>query len=281
MGNPTPTANVTVNKGRTKIHNENKIYLREGTEFEIELFNPTQVPVLAKISLNGKELSQGGLVLKPGQRYFLERFLDVAKKFKFETYEVEGSEEVSKAIAKNGLVEVSFYPEKTKRMKPVVISTSPYYLDGVLYTYTNNDYVVGNNSTTFTTNGFVSQSNMSTRGIADVNNFYSRTSSVTLDGMNSTLSTSSLKVDTGNVGSEKVKSLLKETGRIEQGTSSDQSFKEVDMDFEWYTVAKYVYQILPVSQEPVEVTKLGTYCTECGCKAKHTHKFCANCGTKL
>ena len=101
-----PTAMIAVNKSRLKVYNNTgdmpTYYLQKGQEFQIELFNPTTDVILAKIILNGNPISQGGLVLNPGQRVFLDRYLDVAKKFLFDTYEVSNSEEVKKAIEKNG-----------------------------------------------------------------------------------------------------------------------------------------------------------------------------------
>ena len=111
-----PTANLAVNKSRIKIYNKQgdmpTCYLQKGQEFQIELFNPTTDVVLAKIILNGKAISQGGLVLNPGQRVFLERYLDIAKKFLFDTYEVANTNEVKAAIENNGDFKVEFYREK-------------------------------------------------------------------------------------------------------------------------------------------------------------------------
>jgi hypothetical protein len=97
-----PTANIAVNKSRIKLYNKKgempSYYLQKGQEFQIELFNPTTESVLAKITLNGNVISQGGLVLSPGQRVFLDRYLDVAKKFLFDTYEVANTQEVKEAL---------------------------------------------------------------------------------------------------------------------------------------------------------------------------------------
>lgn len=88
-----PQAHITRSKsksrGKLKIYNNNNVYLENGEEFEIELFNPTQKTVLAKIEFNGEMISHSGLVLKQGQRIFLERFFDDNKKFKFEVYDIE------------------------------------------------------------------------------------------------------------------------------------------------------------------------------------------------
>jgi hypothetical protein len=107
-----PTANIAVNRNRLK-HYGDRVYLKDKTHFEIELFNPKTIKLLAKIYLNGVSISSSGIVILPGQRVFLERWLDESKKFLFETYSVEDSEEAKTAIANNGKVLVEFYDEMT------------------------------------------------------------------------------------------------------------------------------------------------------------------------
>lgn len=108
--NPKPSAHITKSRGRLKTYGNN-VYLKTGSTFEIELFNPKTTPVLAKVTINGQWLSEAGLILKPGQRVYLERFIDVAKKFVFETYEVEDTAEARAAVAENGKIKVFFYDE--------------------------------------------------------------------------------------------------------------------------------------------------------------------------
>ena len=83
----TCTAHITKNRNRSKIY-ENSVYLKDGENFEIELFNPTTSRVLAKITINGNSISNSGIVLKPGERVYLERFIDSNNKFVFETYQI-------------------------------------------------------------------------------------------------------------------------------------------------------------------------------------------------
>ena len=73
-GLASPQSFVTKGKQRLKQHS-NTVYLKNGDEFEIELFNPTKNHILAKILLDCKSISNSGIVLKPGQRIFLERYL--------------------------------------------------------------------------------------------------------------------------------------------------------------------------------------------------------------
>jgi len=112
-GSPSnPQAFITKGKQRIKQF-EGQVYLNDGDEYQIELFNPTTKHVLAKIKIDKDYLSGGGIVLRPGERVFLERFLDSNNKFVFRTYEV-GKEAVNVgAIDNNGYVEIQFFAEYT------------------------------------------------------------------------------------------------------------------------------------------------------------------------
>ena len=107
VGSAEPSAFITVKKQRQKQNGKN-VYLHDRTEFEIELYNPTSETLLAKINLNDQSISTSGIVLNPGQRVFLERYLDWDRKFLFETYEVKDNETNRNAIKNNGLVTVLF-----------------------------------------------------------------------------------------------------------------------------------------------------------------------------
>ena len=73
-----------------------------------------------------------------------------------------------------------------------------------------------------------------------------------------------------------------ETGRVEKGGSSDQSFKTVNKTFNHHTCASSVWKILPVSQKVYEKQDLKVYCSNCGKKRKKdSDKFCSSCGNKF
>jgi hypothetical protein len=108
-----PTAHVTKKKSRLKVYNGNTVFLGDKDNFEFEIHNPTQKSVLCKIKLNGEYISTGGVVIKPGQRVFLERFLDTNNKFEFSTYEVKDTSANKTAIDLNGDVRIEFYNEQT------------------------------------------------------------------------------------------------------------------------------------------------------------------------
>ena len=67
-----PTAHITKKKSRLKVYNGHVVFLNDKDNFEFEIHNPTNKTVLCKIKLNGSYISTGGIVLKPGQRVFLD-----------------------------------------------------------------------------------------------------------------------------------------------------------------------------------------------------------------
>jgi hypothetical protein len=114
-----PTAHITKKKSRLKVYNGHVVFLNDKDNFEFEIHNPTQKSVLCKIKLNGEYIStSGGVVIRPGQRVFLERFLDTNNKFEFSTYEVKDTSLNRTAIDLNGDVRIEFYNEQTYQHNP-------------------------------------------------------------------------------------------------------------------------------------------------------------------
>lgn len=261
-----PQAWIAIQKNRQKVYGSNgnsQIYLKDGAEFQIELFNPTQTKYLVKFKINGNYQSQRGLVLNPGQRYFLDRFVDEDRKLAFSTYEVENSKQVKQAIEKNGLLEVEFYAETSFQNSfslPGGTATATYY-GGSNYLVGN--YLVGN----YCTDGNISISNSNfTSGIS-----FGTTNRINGTSLTNCTSTPTLKSD-----------VLTETGRVERGEKSDQSFNySYDRFNTWVSFSTKV-QILPRSQKPAETSEIRSYCIECGSRNKKQNwKFCPNCGTKI
>ena len=293
-----PTANIAVNKSRVKLYEKDgdmpTYYLQKGQEFQIELYNPTQGTVLAKISLNNASISQGGLVLKPGQRVFLDRYLDVAKKFLFDTYEVSNSEETKKAIEKNGDFKVEFFKEQLPvRFIQSNLSIGGSYggsFGGPTYNGGSGTYGGGYAHTTLSTN--VPTAVCSTNGLIGTSStaYYnsnitncsgSFSSSVTTDALGS-FSDDVLSAPKGGVLRSAKKSKSIETGRVEQGSNSDQKFTTSNKDFEYFAFHTIECKMLPVSQKinTAEDINVKRYCTNCGAKLGKTDKFCSSCGTK-
>lgn len=259
-------------KGRKSIKSGN-IYLDNEEEFQIELHNPLKECVLADIRLNGQSISKSGLVLKPGQRVYLDCFIDDKKKFIFQTYEVENTQESKDAIGNNGLMEVFFYKEEAvslnnwseKLRQTVVREYYPIYVDRYPYWYpyyrpypwyggcttttiyngcfgsntgTNLSFSAGTTSTGST----LSSGSISTNAL--YNNLTSFSGDISFDCNTGNLSLTSGTIPCCN---------NIETGRIEKGETSNQKFTEVDMDFEKNYIHHIVYNLLPTSRKPIEV----------------------------
>lgn len=248
IGYAVPESFITKSKQRLKQHIDT-VYLNNGDEFEIELFNPTQNKVLAKIEMNGNSIGNG-IIIRPGERVFLERYLDEAKKFLFETYVVNGNnDEVQKAIAKNGDVIVKFYNEM---VQPSFTSGSSTVTINNPYTWTTNPayftYTTSTNTNTYYNTNFSLTSG--------TNAFYTKTSTS----------------PTRHV----------ETGRVEKGSESDQTFSYDNTQFYSYPSQTNWWKLKPQSTKPLVREDLVVYCTECGAKRKKdNHKFCPHCGTKF
>ena len=218
-----------------------KVYLNDGEEFQIELHNPLTECALADIKLNGNSISKGGLVLRPGERFYLDCFIDDKKKFIFSTYEVEDTDDSMESITKNGLLEVFFYKESAKsidrsRLNKVIVErhyypyhtgwqTTPWYTTPNIYCNT------GNIGTTFT-NGSSNATYTST--------------SINLNNLTGSLTTGNNTIPINSI----------ETGRIEKGDKSDQKFDEVDMDFDNFYISSTLLELLPESRRPIETKEL-------------------------
>ena len=210
-------AYVSVNKNRLKIYEDNKYYLSNNTNFEIELVNNDDKQYLVEIYLN--EHSIGSIIIGANSHNYLERYIDDNRKFQFNTFEIDNVEETEEARERNGSIQIYFYPQITSYPKTSFCYSS------------------------FTNSPFIN---------IPVDACYS-----------STYSSNTI-----------------ETGRINEGENSNQTFTYSSNKFEDRSTHSLDYQILPISLKPYEGIK--TYCSECGTKIRHQNwKYCTNCGTKL
>ena len=252
-----PEAFVTKGKKRIKQF-DGQVYLSDGDEYEIELFNPSQEVVLAKIKIDGDYIAGGGIVLRRGERVFLERFLDSPNKFKYSTYVVNGNNtEVQDAIRNNGYVEIEFYSEYKPTIPNRTIYGSP--------NYTYSTHTVNGNPITFTTTG--------------VNSLTSGTATTST----STFYNASLTANTFEGPNIRNLSNKVETGTTEKGDSSDQTFQHTNKTFNQFSFWNVAWQILPLSQKQYTAEEVGVnYCGSCGAKRKKSSfKFCPHCGNKF
>lgn len=257
-----PTAHITKKKSRLKVYNGHNVFLNDKDNFEFEIHNPTNKTVLAKIKLNGEYISTSGIVIRPGQRVFLERFLDTNNKFEFSTYKVNNTSENRSAIDLNGDVLVEFYDEQTITTYPhlsggnwgngwTTINTGSPYSGGITYT-TNSS---GINGTLTSSSAFYSSTTPQGPNLRSLNSMVK----ATLDGfMDKEI----------------------ETGRVEKGGKSKQTFTNSNQVFNYHTSHTVKFKILPLNTKNTEVHEIRQYCTECGTKLKKNYKFCPSCGTK-
>ena len=110
-------AHVAIQKSLLKEYRSNQddriVYLNNGDEFQISIFNPYDYVIGVSFSFNSNNVNNSKLlVLKPGERVWLDRYLNEERKLLFSTYEVDDCKEAKKAIAKNGLLKINFYKEK-------------------------------------------------------------------------------------------------------------------------------------------------------------------------
>ena len=272
---------------------ERVVYLENGDEFQIQIFNDQTTEIGAMIYINGEVIGSSLLVIRPGERVWLERYLDNNSKFKFSTYEVNGNNEaVKKAIANNGVVEVKLYRKmqscfswpyyKTYYNGIITESPSTYpspYEPQILYCHsepTNFTAATAMNGEAIPISGFVD---------ADATNIsasVSLGSAATFTCTNASASSLSLdSLDSCASGTVERKSNKTETGRIVEGGESDQEFDYVDIQFESFPFSTEKIHILPKSTKPVYSNELQKiYCHNCGRKLKTKFNFCPFCGAK-
>ena len=283
-------AKLAMNKSLLKEFHNNEndriVYLKDGDEFQIQIFNPYQYVIGVSFTFNSDNVDNSRmLVLKPGERIWLDRYLNENNKLKFSTYKVNNSKEVKKAIEKNGIVNIFFYKEQEKN-----------------YTiWTNNTYIYDYcKSLIDDLTGGIRYTNYCDNSVSNANSVSSIADTITYSDVNcaspiftsSACTSASYSASTIPSGTNScvnknssTRSLSKsksiETGRIDKGGYSNQKFNNYYGDFENYWFKKETIKILPESQKQISSSDLiKKYCYNCGRKIKDTFKFCPNCGAK-
>ena len=81
-----------------------------------------------------------------------------------------------------------------------------------------------------------------------------------------------------------------ETGRIAEGSKSNQCFTTINIEFENFSSFKDAIQLMPISHNNHKqseliaqaVKRIREYCSECGTRIRSSSwKYCSTCGTKL
>lgn len=248
------------------------VYLNNGTEFQIYLKNPYQTHLGIKISVNNKSMGDNLLVLRPGQSFWLDRFINENKKLLFSTYEVENTAEMKYATAQNGKITLQFYHEKETVNYPVLsVSTNNNFYNSCL-----NDIVTcGDSVRCYNSVDTISDALNYTSGIPT-------TSGCTFNAnANANSNIRSMRKSISNITRQEVDASI-ETGRVEKGGRSDQEFDRCDIEFEYWSFKTETIQILPNSRKQIRPEETRRrYCSQCGKKVNPKDKFCSNCGAKL
>lgn len=260
-------AKLAINKSLLKEYSSSEysriVYLRNNSEFQIQLFNPYTYTIGAEIFINGKTL-YNKVILKPGERVWVERYFDSPNKFLFTTYEVGKSEEVKKAIQNNGEIKIQFYKEQETRIN---------YTPNI--TYVNNDSPWWQSYQTYCCDDVKFTSQLA--------NYYCSLDS----SVNQTKCCADTPQTLGLVskGLGKLRSLSsnkQETGRVEKGNISEQQIHNVNINLEYFAFKEEIIKILPESQKPISSNDLKKiYCTNCGRKLNQKYKYCPYCGAKV
>lgn len=261
-------AKLAINKSLLKEYSNSEysriVYMNDNSEFQIQIFNPYTYTIGINITIDNKSLGNM-LVVKPGERIWLERYLNDAKKFLFSTYEVNGnSREVKEAIVKNGEIKLEFFKEKQN--EPIHIYREPDYR-----LYNNGIYY----DASFNSVNYCDNNSLSLSSVTNASAYTNLTA--TVDNI-STMYNNATNIKC-NIGANKARSKSIETGRVEKGSYSDQKFQMINIDFEYWPFTTEIIKILPVSQKPVFKNDLvKRYCSNCGRKLNPKYKFCPYCG---
>lgn len=249
-------------------NSERIVYLNDGTEFQIYLKNPYQTHLGIKIYVNNQAIGSNMLVLRPGQSFWLDRFLNDNKKFLFSTYNVENTAEMKYATNNNGKVKIEFYHEKEETPYISAKIVEPLYdLSSVVVTY-NSDTI----NTCRSSKSFNNPINTCCYSTATIEN---SANAATNSALASTL------YDT-SVSAKNTNDSYLETGRVEKGGVSRQEFECCDIQFDYYAFKTENILILPTSRKQIRAEETRRrYCSQCGKKVNPKDKFCSNCGAKL
>jgi len=272
-----PSCEVLVNGQKRKLYdkNKNKVYLNNGDEIQLKVFNPLSTRVGFQLKMNGYESDNAVLVVNPGQTAVIERFIGTNRKIKFNTYTVDKNNPQSKQATKeNGKLEVIFYAESTANnwVQPITINpiinpiiqpiiNPPYYPYNPPYTPPYNPYPIWYQEPTNICNGSTSNGVLyrtttdtfsSSGGKASSANFGSASSNFNYDTDSGSLNLKGdLNID-GNIrmNGKLLNCDLHETGRIEKGNKSNQHFSQVE--FVCGNIIKtYLFKLLPYSEKPI------------------------------
>lgn len=259
---------IAINKSLVKENNNREVFLKDGTEFQIQIYNPFNETVGVKGFINNITLGNY-IVLYPGQRIWLDRHLINDRRFKYVTYEVDDSNRTNQAIENNGKITISFH-KLYVRETPIIVQQPIIHTYPTYYTYSYDTTPVDTPHRIKTTTS--NKSFLSSDANVISTEFGTCTANTISLACNSADATTLINTSCGT----------KETGIVTQGSRSNQQIQETsNMEFNFSPFHEETIQILPYSAKTFNKRDLEkTYCTQCGAKLKPTYKFCPHCGAR-
>lgn len=237
------------------------VYLPFGNEFSILLKNLNSVKALVNVTIDGKDIVPGGLVLYPNQEIDLERSIEngnMNKGAKFLFVERTGSIEDNRGVkAEDGLVRISYQFEK-------IAYINGFYTDGRLTTGISYD-------------GFAKSYYGAGAGNVPVMD------SCTISCNNLSITPTSVNV---NQQSLLRSSPVNEVGITVPGSESNQKFQvasNFSLEAQTHVIVLKLLGETKNNRPVIESVTVKTKqeCPTCGRKNKATAKFCQECGTSL
>ena len=246
------------------------VFLPFGAEYSLLIKNLNTVRALVRISIDGNEVVDGGLIVEANSEIELERMvktnLNEGNRFKF----IERSDAVEQhrgVKLEDGIIRVEYqFEDVTRYRHPVLTYVAPTYTQP----YWANDILVGSNMT----------QTMSTSASS---------SSVLRHAASNNITASAASTFTGHPGvtcSDFVEQGYNDAGITVPGSVSNQKFSKVSgfrvLPEEHVMIFKLLGETLdnaPIRQ-PVTV-KAKPKCVTCGKQNKAHAKFCSTCGTAL
>lgn len=265
---------------------ENRVYLKNGQQFQIFLKNFRGIPVLVELSING-ETQEESVILDPKERLFLERYLSSNNKFKFNTYEMSaGLKKLIESKVELGVVTVkvytlqSVYADKEVKASPHVLhqvdfNSQPTYGTG---DFLNTFVTACSNLTTGNMATYGTKCSSKSKGISSPNKLVNYSFSLDQKSIDRELAEEVYEEETHTKA---------EIGAIEKGEYSDQKFEGCPDFRKGRFLESYTIHVYPVSaqlQEKKERTSKiegAIYCSVCGRKQKSGQKFCPADGTEF
>lgn len=280
-----PTCDIMVNGQKRKLYGKknNKVYLHNGDNFQLKVFNPLQERIAVSLKINGVNVDNDVLVINPGQEFVIERYIGTNRKLTFSSYEIDTTnmseeriKEATKAIEKNGVLEIIFWNEKIAPTSPennFKHTTRSFVSPGIyaqdldnsfcFYSTSSTANMNMNNSTLTTNSDLVIDGNLTVNGNltvgATTDGIYKTSGTSGAGGTKGTNGASGTSGGTGVSGVRGFNDVNQnnhlynkiETGRIEKGDYSNQQFKRITFEIgdQFY---KIKFKLLPFSIKPVK-----------------------------